>query len=278
MTPMPECHDNDQLQFQPIVNVETGQVDAYQLLHDAPALTPTLMGLALRSGMDACEAPLSLRCPLDPDAPAWSVERASEAALSRGLPRHRLRLEFTLPSRDANVTVAAAVRRCRGLGIASVLDGFAAGGADFSLLQMVRPDFLVLAPELIRNIDASASRQQILNAILRMATNLQIRIVVRDVRTSGEIATLHAMGVTMMAGPRIALPRAGTLPMPETPTPVQAPATCALPVGPRFLRRDRPAIRDPRDYVPAYRLATAARRRPAAPVATATPTAAAMRA
>ena len=86
------------------------------------------------------------------------------------------------------------------MGFKTALDDFGAGYAGLNLLASFQPDIIKIDMELIRNIDASKSRQAIVKAVTRMCEELEVVVVAEGVETQSERDALLNFGINLFQG------------------------------------------------------------------------------
>ncbi len=91
-------------------------------------------------------------------------------------------------------------------GFRTAIDDFGAGYAGLNLLADFQPDLIKLDMALIRGIDTDRPRRIIVESILSMCDRLDVKVIAEGVETSGEMATLRAMGVRYVQGYLLARP------------------------------------------------------------------------
>ena len=222
--------------FQPIVDVETGGVFAYEALVRGlegetaatvlASVEPDMIykfdqrcrvkaiELAGRLFSPSDDAKLSInfmpKAVYEPDA----CIRASLTAASRvGFDPKRLMFEFTEDERMDDVAhVQRITEAYRARGFTTAIDDFGAGFAGLSLLADLRPDMLKLDMALIRGIDSSASRRAIVAGVVQIACALDIGLIAEGIETAAEMQVLRALGIRFCQGYLLARPEVEALP------------------------------------------------------------------
>jgi EAL domain-containing protein (putative c-di-GMP-specific phosphodiesterase class I) len=97
------------------------------------------------------------------------------------------------------------------LGFITALDDFGAGYSGLKLLADIQPDIIKIDMDLLRGIDASASRQAIIAGLVGIARTLDIAVIAEGVETQGELAILRAAGIRLFQGYLFARPAFGAL-------------------------------------------------------------------
>ena len=222
--------------FQPIVDLHTGDIFAYEALVrgvDGRSAGEVLAGVGpdmIYKFDQACRvkaielaghlfrpddgAKLSINfmpnAVYEPDA----CIRASLAAARRvAFDPTRLMFEFTENEEMVDTShVAGIIDTYQRMGFTTALDDFGAGHAGLSLLAKFQTDVIKLDMELVRGIDASLPRRMIVEGLLAMFARMDIAAVAEGVETQAEYDVLRAMGVRYMQGYLLAAPGFRTLP------------------------------------------------------------------
>lgn len=233
------CRDKEglefgiQMAFQPIVDLSTRSVYAYealvrgmqgegaeeilarvgveQLYRFDQTCRVVAIESAARLGM---QARLSINfLPRAVYEPAACIRLTLEAAMKAGFATDQLIFEFSEkePIRDPAHTLRI-VRYYRSRNIQTAFDDFGAGYAGLGLLADFQPDLIKLDMHLIRGIDASIPRQHIVRSIVDLCGTLSVRVVAEGVETAAELDCLGRLGVRLMQGYWIARPGIDELP------------------------------------------------------------------
>ena len=104
------------------------------------------------------------------------------------------------------------VRAYRALGFTTAIDDFGAGHAGLGLLANLQTDALKLDMELIRNVNASRPRQQIVKSMVGLCREMGLRLIAEGVETEAELEALASAGVRYVQGYLLARPQMGVLP------------------------------------------------------------------
>ena len=224
--------------FQPIVDVTTGSVFAYEALVrgvGGEGAATVLAGVEpdmIYKFDQACRvkaielaghlfrpddgAKLSINfmpnAVYEPDA----CIRASLAAARRvAFDPTRLMFEFTEDERMRDVPhVRHIIDAYRTRGFTTAIDDFGAGYAGLGLLADLQPDMLKLDMALIRGIDGSAARRTIVAGVVQIADALDVRCIAEGVETAAELEILRTIGIKLFQGYLLARPEREALPQP----------------------------------------------------------------
>lgn len=235
--------------FQPIVDVRSGEVFAYEALvrgkdgrgagevlstvsadnryaFDQTCRT-TAISLASDLGM-ASIANLSINfLPNAVYEPRACIRATLAAAMQTGFPLNRIIFEFTEEEAiDANHLLHI-LRSYKAMGFKTAIDDFGAGYAGLGLLSKFQPDIVKLDMALIRDVDTDTVKRTIVRNTLNMLTDLGIQAVCEGIETVGEYDALSDLGVSLMQGYLLAKPAFEALPAHVLPGQVQALAASA---------------------------------------------------
>lgn len=219
--------------FQPIIDVESNTVFAYEALVRPPGggsalqvldrITPEMrytfdqrcrvmaIEWAARLEMDAL---LSINfLPNAVYQPAACLRKTLEAARRTGFPADRLMFEVTEvePSRDL-AHLQAIFTEYRSHGMVTAIDDFGAGHSGLGMLAGFQPDVIKLDMDLCRNIHVDNARQAIARATVALCRDLDIRLVCEGVESIEEAVTLRGLGVRYFQGYLFARPGLEQLP------------------------------------------------------------------
>jgi len=223
--------------FQPIVDVETGSVFAYEALvrgangqSAGEVLASVDTDMIYKFDQTCRVKAIELAGQLFPpdDATKLSINfmpnavyepdaciRASLAAAHRvGFDPKRLMFEFTEDERMRDVAhVRRIIDAYQARGFTTAIDDFGAGYAGLGLLADLRPDMLKLDMALIRGIDGSAARRAIVAGVLGIADAIGVRCIAEGIETASELRTLKQIGIRLCQGYLLARPATEALPV-----------------------------------------------------------------
>jgi EAL domain-containing protein (putative c-di-GMP-specific phosphodiesterase class I) len=235
------CRDGKELDFsfsmafQPIVDLRSGEVSAYEALvrgSDQQGAKWVLdqvteenryafdqqcrvraIEVAVQSGLLDTPARLSINfLPNAVYSPLACIQLTLKTARTHGLPTDRLIFEFTENEQMDPVHVGNIVSAYRKMGFGTALDDFGAGHSGLALLARFQPHAVKLDRELIENIDSSLPRRLIVEAVVRMCEGLGVKIIAEGIERVEEARTLQWLGVHFMQGYLFARPEYERLP------------------------------------------------------------------
>jgi EAL domain-containing protein (putative c-di-GMP-specific phosphodiesterase class I) len=145
--------------------------------------------------------------------PRACIQKSLAAAKRASFPTQNLMFEFTENERVVDPAhIESIVRAYKELGFWTALDDFGAGYAGLNLLARLQPDLIKLDMELLRNIEASQSKQVIVAGMAGIARQLGIHVLAEGVETEAELTVLRAAGITLFQGYYFAKPALMALP------------------------------------------------------------------
>ena len=129
------------------------------------------------------------------------ITRTIEILNATGLPAHCLKLELTESVLVENVNLTAErLRQLQAIGVQIAIDDFGTGYASLSYLQHFHFDILKFDRSFIMGIDQNPKKQAIVSSILRMAKQLNFKVVAEGVETEAEKNFLHSQGCHHIQG------------------------------------------------------------------------------
>ncbi len=220
-----------ELHFQPLVDIRTQQVVAFEAL--------MRWNHATFGQLSPAEfIPLAEEVGLIQPLGAWALRRACEEAMKwpshvrvavnlspvqfrspslflhvrnalqeTGLAPDRLELEITESLLlDSSQNVEATLLALRNLGVRISLDDFGTGYSSLSYLRRFRFDKIKIDRTFVRDIETEPECQAIIDALIKLARDLDMSLAVEGVETESQMALLQARGCTEVQGYLIAKP------------------------------------------------------------------------
>jgi EAL domain-containing protein (putative c-di-GMP-specific phosphodiesterase class I) len=215
--------------FQPIVNVSTQTVFAYEALvrgKDGAGAGQVLAQIAdhnryafdqvcrttaieLAAGLDMAATGANLSINFLPNAvyePRACIRATLAAAMRTGFPVNKIIFEFTESEAMDADHILNILRSYRAMGFKTAIDDFGAGYAGLGLLTLFQPDIVKLDMALIRDIDTDPVKRTIVRNTLNMLRDLGVEPVCEGVETPAEHDVLRDLGVDLMQGYLLARP------------------------------------------------------------------------
>ncbi|TQS45604.1 EAL domain-containing protein [Cryptosporangium phraense] len=214
--------------FQPIVELSTGKVVAFEALarFDDPALpTPAhAFAAADRAGLGVELELLAVQRALErlddlPDDIGMGVNLSAEALLTPAVQdvlieraSKRLAVELTEHTQVSDYAALTAVtERLQRSGVHIAVDDAGAGFASLRHILKLRPDAIKLDIELIRGIDTDPVRQALTRSLVAFTRDIGAALIAEGIEVPAEREMLLALGVELGQGYLMAKP--GPLPM-----------------------------------------------------------------
>ena len=219
--------------FQPIVDIETGYIYAYEalvrpigggtaydVLSQITEQSRYAFDQACRVKAITLAARLEMAALLSinflPNAvyqPAACLQKTFEAAERAQFPVNHLMFEVTEnePSRDVS-HLQAIFKEYKRHGMRVAIDDFGAGHSGLNMLADFQPDVLKIDMALTRAINTDRVRYEIARAIISLCRSLDISVVAEGVETIQEAVTLRELGINLFQGYLFAKPAVEKLP------------------------------------------------------------------
>ena len=222
--------------FQPIVDIRSGEVKAYEALvrgtdrqgagwvlaqvtdenryaFDQQCRVKAIE-VAVKAGLLDTPARLSINfLPNAVYSPLACIQLTLKTARQQQLPGDRLIFEFTENEQMADPAhVGSIVAAYRKMGFGTALDDFGAGHAGLTLLARFQPDIIKIDMELVRGIESSLPRRVIVGGIASMCRELGITLIAEGVETEAELRALRSIGIRYLQGFLLARPAYEQLP------------------------------------------------------------------
>ena len=222
--------------FQPIVDIHTASVFAYEALVRGPQnqsaysilsqVTPetrysfdqncrvTAITLAARLGLAETGAHLSINfMPGAVYSPIACIQLTLKTAAAVGFPTSQLIFEITENEEVVDhAHIHSIAREYQRQGLKIALDDFGAGFSGLNLLADLPADIIKLDMALTRNIHLRPNAVAIVRSMVHLADVLGNRLVAEGIETLEEYTALRDCGIHLMQGYLLAKPGFETLP------------------------------------------------------------------
>lgn len=226
--------------FQPMVNVRTRRVFAYEALVRGAAgegagqilqqvsdenrysfdQTCRVKAVELAADLGVGQAGENLSINFLPNAvyePRACIRATLETALRCNFPLHQIIFEFTEAEKLDTQHLLNILTAYRAMGFKTAIDDFGAGYAGLGLLSKFQPDLVKIDMALVCNIDVDPVKRTIVKATLRMLADLGIAALCEGVETQAEYEVLEDLGVELMQGYLFGKPSLGAVQPPLWP-------------------------------------------------------------
>jgi diguanylate cyclase (GGDEF)-like protein/PAS domain S-box-containing protein len=222
--------DELRLHFQPLVALDTGEIDSFEALlrwpHPERGDVPpaTFIPLAEETGLiiplgrwviDACCRQVRRWKEADPEFSAdVSVNLSARQFEDPGLVDHLRRAldehgiapsSFTVEITETVLLeragpAAGILERLREMGVRLSMDDFGTGYSSLGYLHRFPIDLVKIDRSFVRRMDRDGRSAQLVHAIVSLARNLRVRVVAEGVETSEQLAALRGMGCEYAQG------------------------------------------------------------------------------
>ena len=219
--------------FQPIVDVVTGEIFAFEalvrplngggaieVLNQVTDDNRYTFDQACRVKAITLAAQLNMQSLLSinflPNAvyqPAACIQLTLESAARAKFPLHHIIFEVTEsePTRDPE-HLAAIFTEYKRHGMLTAIDDFGAGHSGLNLLAQFQPDIVKIDMALTRNIHTDRVKQVITRSIVTMCLDLGISVIAEGIECDEEALALRELGVRLFQGYLFARPAVEQLP------------------------------------------------------------------
>ncbi|WP_433963792.1 EAL domain-containing protein [Tunturiibacter gelidiferens] len=223
-----------QIVLQPIVDLETETVYAYEALcrgphgenyselvkdfepSEIPAFDKLAMARSLRlaAAMRLEESGVKLAINLGPLMELRGKDAYYVVRLAKhyGLRTESLVLELSEGVRLDGNELARIVDLHRKAGVVIAIDDFGAGYAGLSVLARCAPDVVKIDRELIKGIASNRAKKTIVEAFSKVCRKLRVKLIAEGVETVEEYLTLRGFGIRYMQGFLFARPAGCEIP------------------------------------------------------------------
>ena len=221
--------------FQPIVDMRTRQVFAYEALvrgaegQGAASVLDTVThatrygfdqacrvrAIELASGLGLIEQGELLSINFLPNAvydPAACIRLTLATARRTGFPLDRLLFEFTESERVEHGHLGRIIAAYKALGFRTAIDDFGAGYSGLTLLAKFQPDIVKLDMELIRDIDTDRVKRLLVAGMVGVCREIGVEVLAEGIETHGEHQALLDLGIWLQQGYLLARPGFERLP------------------------------------------------------------------
>ncbi|WP_346773201.1 EAL domain-containing protein [Asaia bogorensis] len=222
--------------FQPIVDLSTRQIFAYEALvrgkNGASAqeilsrVTPEnryafdqtcrVTAITLASELGLAEQGALLSINFLPNAvydPTTCIGATLEAAERVDFPTDRILFEFCENETLDTEHLLHILQTYDRMGFKTAIDDFGAGYAGLSLLSRFQPDYVKLDMGLSRAIDSTPVKQVMMRHTIAMLEGLNVTPICEGVETPEEASILSDLGISLQQGYIYAKPALAELPM-----------------------------------------------------------------
>lgn len=139
--------------------------------------------------------------------PAFCLRSTVKAVEQAGIPPENVVFEVTESDRAQDIDhVKKILRYYRDAGFLIALDDLGAGYSSLNLIHQLRPDFIKLDMDLVRNVYQDRYKAVITEKILDIADSLNIKTIAEGVEHLDELCWLRERGATFVQGYLIAKP------------------------------------------------------------------------
>ena len=133
--------------------------------------------------------------------PELCIRTTLDAAVSSGFPIERIVFEITEAEKIEDTKhLRSIVQHYRTRGFRTAIDDFGAGYAGVNLLAEYQPDIIKIDMDLVRGVDISKPKQAIVNGIVLICAELNVRVLAEGIETAAQRDFLRDAGIDLMQG------------------------------------------------------------------------------
>jgi len=222
--------------FQPIVDLDSGAIFAYEALvrgnegQGAGSILSRItdenryafdqncrvraITLAAQLGLPSTGAHLSINfMPGAVYSPVACIQLTLKTAESVGFPLDRIIFELTEDEKVVDrAHLRAIVSEYRRHGFKIAIDDFGAGHSGLNLLADLPADIIKLDMDLIRELPTRPRARQITRHLVELATSLGAKVIAEGIETLDELLAIRDSGVSAVQGYLLAKPAFESLP------------------------------------------------------------------
>ena len=221
--------------FQPIVDLSTGGVFAYEALvrglegqgalHVLGQVDETnryafdracrVQAIQLAAGLGVAARGALLSINFLPNAvyePRACIRATLEATAATGFPVENIVFEFTENEQVDDAHLQRIITSYRAIGFKTAIDDFGAGFSGLTRLAKFQPDIIKLDMELVRGIDTDRVRRALVRSVAAVCAELDVTVLAEGIETAGESEVLRELGIDLQQGFHFARPGFETLP------------------------------------------------------------------
>lgn len=213
--------------FQPIVNLKTKQVFAYEALARGLQNEPASQVLAqvhdqnryrfdqvCRVKAVRLAAHLNMQTYLSinflPNAvyrPETCIRTTLEASQKYGFPREKIIFEVTEGEKVENrAHLAEIFQAYKQMGFKTAIDDFGSGYSGLNLLAEFQPNIIKLDMNLVRHIDQDKTRRAIVAGVMTVCQAIGCEVIAEGIESREELQALRDLGIHLFQGYLFAKP------------------------------------------------------------------------
>ena len=225
--------------FQPIVDLSTGAVFAYEALvrglsgEGAQTILSQVddrnrygfdqacrvKAIQLAAQLSMAERGALLSINFLPNAvyePKACIRATLAATAATGFPSNALVFEFTEGEQVDDDHLQRIITSYKAMGFKTAIDDFGAGFSGLTRLAKFQPDIVKLDMELVRGVDGDRVRRALVRSVAMACAELNVTLLAEGIETEGERATLLELGIPLQQGYLHARPGFEHLPVPNS--------------------------------------------------------------
>ncbi|MDM7859413.1 EAL domain-containing protein [Alteromonas sp. ASW11-36] len=189
---------------------ETGSIVPPQLAFQLAESSDLLFSLDLVARRSAVENAAKSKLPgklfinFNPSSiydPAYCLRATAAAIHTLGMKPEDIVFEVTETHKASDLNhLKGILAFYRSAGFQVALDDIGSGWSGLNLLQRLRPDYVKIDMDLVRDIHRDDFKQNIVNSLIRIAKNTAIKVIAEGVETAEEAEWLHNANADYLQG------------------------------------------------------------------------------
>lgn len=123
-----------------------------------------------------------------------------ELALDNHIPPENIVLEINELHNDSINIMSQFTKKHRAQGFLIAVDDIGAGSSNLDRIPLIKPNVMKIDKELVKNIHTSFYKEQVVNTIMQLATNIGASVVVEGIETIDDLIKVSAQGAQLIQG------------------------------------------------------------------------------
>lgn len=123
------------------------------------------------------------------------------------IPPENIVLEINELHTDSIETMISFTKKYRSYGFLIALDDIGAGSSNLDRILSIKPNIMKIDKELVRDIHKSFYKEQLVNTILQLATNVGALVVIEGIETTEDLIKVSGQGAQLIQGYLLSKPR-----------------------------------------------------------------------
>jgi len=131
-------------------------------------------------------------------------------AQKNNIPSKNIVLEINELHNDSIQLMQDFTKKHRNEGFLIAVDDIGAGSSNLDRIPLIKPNVMKIDKELVKNIHTSFYKEQVVNTIMQLATNIGATVVIEGIETLQDLIKVSAQGAQLIQGYYLSKPAALT--------------------------------------------------------------------